>query len=359
LTPTKGGTNVRSELHIVLEPGDLLIFDNLRNVHGSLGRRPRLVWRMVWLGVTLGLLASCLLYYGAALPNRENAAASFSLWMTIAAFPTSLLVRLASIAVDVLLARFRVSSPGSFADLALEWVIGFATGYIQWFVIIPALRRRLRSARLGRGSSRMARLGIGMLLASLVFFVGWIVWVETRSSVPVDIPVSLSTGREYTREFRVNLEQTYTIAIEVDKKLPFDDLVCLLGVNTPALEPCNKIPPVVKATWVLTSQGNLVAQGSSDESKGGDFMNDKIGREIGSFESVKGHRYKLTVSILSDGIRLAQCNPHLKVEVHPMYNENIAVQGLLVLCGSAAFGLVGLVTLLVSTRKRVCSQTTV
>jgi len=314
--------------------------------------RSTVIWRLVWLGVTLAVLACCLLFYGVGVAGRENAAASFSWWMTVVALPASILVRLASIGIDVLLARLRLSTPtlGSFADFALEWAIGFATGYIQWFVLIPVLRRRYRLARRATGAPRMARVGVGILLAGLMFFGGWMLWVETRTSVPMDLPVSLSPGREYTREFKVNLEQTYTIEVEVDKKLSFDELVCLLGVNTPPYQPCSNVPSVVKATWVLTSEGKGITQGSSDENKGGDFMNDKIGREIGSFESVKGQRYKLAVSILADGSRLAQCNPHLKVEVHPMYNEGIAVQGFLVLCGTAFLGLVGLVILIVSTR---------
>lgn len=39
----------RAEQHIVLNPGDLLIFDNLRNVHGRLGRRAsREVWQLLF-----------------------------------------------------------------------------------------------------------------------------------------------------------------------------------------------------------------------------------------------------------------------------------------------------------------------
>ena len=44
-----GIDTARTEEHIVLSPGDLLIFDNLSNVHGRLGRRAsREIWQMLF-----------------------------------------------------------------------------------------------------------------------------------------------------------------------------------------------------------------------------------------------------------------------------------------------------------------------
>ena len=41
-------------------------------------------------------------------------------------------------------------------------------------------------------------------------------WLFTRSERPVDIPISMSIGYVRTRKFKINLDTSYVIDIEVE-----------------------------------------------------------------------------------------------------------------------------------------------
>jgi hypothetical protein len=195
-------------------------------------------------------------------------------------------------------------------------------------------------------------VGLAFVCAGVAVYGVWILWLSTRTERPVDIPISMAVGHVRTREFKINLEAPFTIQIEVQKKIPFDTLNCLLGTAmgrmTTDLRECPDRPSVVKANWVLTSNGHPVAQGSSDDYRSGAWMNDSISRELGHFGSQSGRRYVLDVNILADGSSLAPGNPRLKVEVHPdVYEGNIISSAILFLAMGLVV-LIGVIVLLVS-----------
>ena len=98
---------------------------------------------------------------------------------------------------------------------------------------------------------------------------------------------------------------------------------------------CRGQPSVVKASWALTSGGQVVAQGSTDKNKAGEWGDETIERNLGWFTGQNGRRYTLDLDILEDGTALAPCNPRLKVEVTAPFYEDALV-------ASAAFSLVAL-----------------
>jgi hypothetical protein len=92
------------------------------------------------------------------------------------------------------------------------------------------------------------------------------VWNLDRVAVyadgtPVDIPIFMAIMR--TPEFKTNLNAPFTINVEVQKTIPFETLNCLLGTAmgriSTDLQKCPDKPSVVKASWVLTSNGQTVA----------------------------------------------------------------------------------------------------
>lgn len=185
--------------------------------------------------------------------------------------------------------------------------------------------------------------GLALVASGVALFGIWAVWLAVRTDHPVDVPISMAVGHVRSREFKVNLNALYIIEIEVQKKIPFDTLNCLLGLGTSstssALQECPDRPSVVKASWTLTSGGQTVANGSSDDDREGDWGNDSISRILGSFHSKDGGRYVLDLNVLADGSSLALGNPRLKVRVHPMFYEDAMV-------GGAAISLIALVLVL-------------
>jgi hypothetical protein len=165
--------------------------------------------------------------------------------------------------------------------------------------------------------SRPLKIGLFLLLIGVVPYGSWVIWEQTRIIAPIDIPVSMSPGYIRTPEFKVNLHAVYLIEISAENdKFPKDTLHCLLGYKFLDSD-CAETPSVVKASWVLSSGGQMIAQGSSDGPGGGAVMKDTIARVIGTFDSEEGCPYVLNVNILGDGSKLAPGHPHLKVEVFP------------------------------------------
>lgn len=194
--------------------------------------------------------------------------------------------------------------------------------------------------------------GLIFLALTVAVCAAWGSWLATRNEVPVSLPITMALGHIRTPEFKVNLDTTYLIEIEVQKRIPFDTLNCLLGLgmsNTSSeLGECPDRPSVLKAYWKLTSKGQMVASGSSDDERLGGWGNDSISRELGSFQSQSGRRYVLDVDVLVDGSALAPGNPRLKVEVHPGVYEGDAVWSAILLLVVGVLALIGVILLVIS-----------
>jgi hypothetical protein len=172
----------------------------------------------------------------------------------------------------------------------------------------------MRRKKTGLAGFTLVFLGIGAYGTSIA-------WLRTRTMNPVNIPISMAIGHVRTREFKLNLDMPYTIDIEVQKTIPVQTLNCLLGTrvvdSSGTFEDCPDRPPVIKASWLLTSDGQIVAKGSSDDHRYGDWREDSISRELGNFQSQSGRRYVLDVDVLADGSALALGKPRLKVKADP------------------------------------------
>ena len=240
----------------------------------------------------------------------------------------------------------------------------YLAGIVGGFVLcVIAYKKRLRmSIENGLESSdapfpMIAKIGAGLVLMGIAAICSWALWSETRTWVPVDMPVSLTVGHIRTPEFKINQNALYEIAIDAERNLPYQTLNCLLGVEDIYPERCKDTQSVIRASWVLTSHGASIAHGSSDEFKGGAWST-TVSRDIGSFRLEAGKRYVLDVDILNDGTLLQATHPRLKVGVHPEYYEGNMVMSLFVTAFGGVLGLIGVVLLLIGLlRKREFSQT--
>jgi hypothetical protein len=199
------------------------------------------------------------------------------------------------------------------------------------------------------------RAGLILVAAGIALYGTWVLWLRTRTERPVDIPISMAAGHVRTSEFKLNLNAPFTIMIDVQKTIPFETLNCLLGTASARastdIGDCPDTPSVVKASWVLSSEGQTVARGSSEDYRSGAWMNDSISRELGSFQGHRGRRYVLDVDVLADGSSLARGNPRLKVEVHPMVYEGHAVFSVFFFLATGVLELTGIALLFVASRK--------
>jgi hypothetical protein len=194
------------------------------------------------------------------------------------------------------------------------------------------------------------RVGLGLLTIAAVSWCGWTLWSNTRRWCPVDIPISLTKGSHtQTEDFKLNVSGPYEIEVEAEAgkgRIPFNALTCSLGVGAIWPEKTCTSPSILELSWVLTSDGKVVARGSSDDTTGGGSSSTSAMRTIGYFRGQRGQRYQLSVNALADASSLAAANPRLRVNVvGTIYEFNLVVSGLVNL-GSAGIAVIGAILLL-------------
>jgi hypothetical protein len=182
------------------------------------------------------------------------------------------------------------------------------------------------------------RVSVAMILGALAAYTGFARWAATRKLVPLDIPISLSRGHVATEPFSVNLKSTYQVQVQIDPDHGLFDLDCHEG------EQCHKSLSMLKAHWVLSSAGQMVASGDI-ETHYGDMA--ALVWPLGFFGSL-GREYRIDLDVLSDTGSLNQANPRFIVEigedgyawfselsgVAPLFSEITGIVGLALLCVS-------------------------
>lgn len=178
-----------------------------------------------------------------------------------------------------------------------------------------------------------ARIGIVLIFAGVALYVGSRYWLETRTLVALDTPVSLSRGHIRSQEFDINLNSGYYVSIEVEKSPALNNLECLM-------RGCYETPAILKAQWALSKAGRVELSGSSDGTNGESPRWGTVGRDVGYFRC-SGGRYRLDVDVLSDTSILNAGNPRLRVvadgegynHLNRLYDELSLIPGMLVVIG--------------------------
>lgn len=152
--------------------------------------------------------------------------------------------------------------------------------------------------------------------------------------MPVNAPVTLSTGQGITSEFKLNFDGLYLIEIEAQKTIPLDALRCLMGLEFDSSR-CKDVPPAIAANWLLSSNGREIRHGSSADQHAAPPEDSGVTRVIGEFQGKAGQEYRLQVTFTADGTKLAPASPHLKVAVASIAYTDLQSAG--VLAFSTAF----------------------
>jgi biopolymer transport protein ExbD len=125
-------------------------------------------------------------------------------------------------------------------------------------------------------------------------------WIDTRTFVPVNIPVSLAAGHIRTGPFKINLKNEYQVRIETGWQSYFDPN-CLAYMHLP------------KADWILYKDGQLVKK----------MLGSEPADYLGSFDSENG-TYQLDLEIKSDSGCLDPGHPRLLIYTSKVGYEDYA-----------------------------------
>jgi hypothetical protein len=129
----------------------------------------------------------------------------------------------------------------------------------------------------------------------------------------IDMPVSLAVGTVRTPEFPV-IHEAYFIMIQTEKRLPFVDQQCMMGLMSGPFEKrdCNK-EPLLQTNWTVWDGEHIVAQGSNRTEADAEYTDEYLFKFLGKFVGEPGKKYVVEVKFTKDGTPLNVTNPHLIV----------------------------------------------
>jgi hypothetical protein len=178
------------------------------------------------------------------------------------------------------------------------------------------------------------KFGLGLAALGMSIAGACILWSRTRNFIPVDRPVSPLAGQSVTSSFTPNFDGLYLIQIEAQPAIPPDQLRCLLGVDADP-RACGSAEAALGASWVLSTPGQDIRRGSTDEQHSAPTAGNTISREIGEFHGESGHVYTLVVTFTRDASALNATHPRLKVAISGIARSDM--QAASVLAFSASF----------------------
>jgi hypothetical protein len=134
-----------------------------------------------------------------------------------------------------------------------------------------------------------------------------------RSSI-VDMPISLAVGTVRTPPFAVT-EQAYRIMVQVEKPLPYHQMLCMMGVTYGPLDAkgCTPNDPLLRAEWTVRDGNQVFTTGTSSMEADGKFTDKYIFKLLGDFQGWEGKTYTLEVKFTANGAALNVAHPHLLV----------------------------------------------
>lgn len=110
--------------------------------------RLALTTKVVWLLMANGILIFTLHLYDGT-PATRDAELILLYGMLILSFPASQIVLLILGAIGYLveLCGGKISVPINYLTLVVDWLVFLIVGYLQWFVLLPWLWRKLKTSR--------------------------------------------------------------------------------------------------------------------------------------------------------------------------------------------------------------------
>ena len=154
------------------------------------------------------------------------------------------------------------------------------------------------------------------ILAASLFLLALALWflspvVAAHYTTPLHKSFPVVNGQQVLATFVPRLSESYYVAVEFERNLPFARLEQIVG---PVLgEPTSR--PTID--WYIESQGQRIELRNSRSQNWGRL----VGFTLGSFDATSGERYTLTAKVRSAEPDIRQLNGQLFVSTHPATGE--------------------------------------
>ena len=151
-----------------------------------------------------------------------------------------------------------------------------------------------------------------------IFVEGWLNAKPLRLELNGDDKITSS-------EFRVQETRGYRAVLEIDRKFPFRETECLLGVGMPdplssrsgLRTDCPSDFPPADLEWAIMKDGRPLPIAGKVPAHDGKYGNDTIARELGFVALRNGQLYSAEAQLRHSNTNLKQAAPRLIIYLNP------------------------------------------
>lgn len=134
--------------------------------------------------------------------------------------------------------------------------------------------------------------------------------ISLRCTPAPRFPVPLSKGVWRSQEFPVG-KHHYNVWLEVDRRLPLEELDCDLGPPRPGHQ-CNT-RPLLDPEWRIFNGTTLVKNWPNDPIRAGAWSDTSTSCILGDFEGKRNGHFTLELNVRSDAGRLKDLHPRVHI----------------------------------------------
>lgn len=142
--------------------------------------------------------------------------------------------------------------------------------------------------------------------------------ISLRCTPSPKFPVPLTQGVWRSKEFPVG-KHPYNIWLEVDRRMPLDELDCDLGPKTFSGHPCHT-PPLLDLEWKIWDGGTLVKSWPAQPIRAGAWSPAEVHCRLGGFEGKRNGHFTLEWNVKKDAGRLKDLHPRVQIVKYPGYS---------------------------------------
>jgi hypothetical protein len=136
-----------------------------------------------------------------------------------------------------------------------------------------------------------------------------IIYLFGKDALNIEIPTK--SEKIISPPFHTMHRRTYEIEIEFDRKLPYEQMICLLGEEEPQVNDCHDIKSVVALRWELIHRDSTLASGITRDHMGLGVSKYSMSKTIYSFTGDQNKEYRLNIKIMKDISALYICKQEL------------------------------------------------
>jgi hypothetical protein len=198
--------------------------------------------------------------------------------------------------------------------------------------------------------SRTSKVGVFLLTAGAVTFLGVAIWLKTTREILADFPMPMH-GETISRDFSVEHDgPLYKMRVHFGSAISETTARCLLGATKSERYPdldCSNIKPALKFSWELRRDGQAGGSGSSANTGTVLTREGMTQVAIVAFPAQRNHRYEVILRPERNAENAGIPQPKVQIELDSFVKEDFYIVGAVFDVLGATLCLVGLAVLAV------------